>query len=58
MWWHGSEDTLHVNVGDRGPESSDFGLVLPLSVLARMRDELANADEGWGQPASIRSCRG
>jgi len=48
VWWHVSDDALHVNVGDHGPESSDFGLVLPLSVLRQVRDEVANVDEGWG----------
>lgn len=48
VWWHVSEDALHLNVGDHGPESSDLGFVLPLSVLRQVRDEVANADEGWG----------
>jgi hypothetical protein len=48
VWWHVSDDALHVNVGDQGPEASDFGLVLPLSVLSQVLDALANVDEGWG----------
>lgn len=48
VWWHASDDVLHVDVGDHGPESSDFGLVLPLSVLRQVRDEVGSVDEGWG----------
>lgn len=48
VWWHVSDGALLVNVGDHGAESSDFGLVLPLSVLSHVRDEVANVGEGWG----------
>jgi hypothetical protein len=48
VWWHVSDDALHVAMGDQGPEASDFGLVLPLSVLSQVRDEMARVDEGWG----------
>jgi hypothetical protein len=48
VWWHASNDALYVNVGDQGPEASDFGLVLPLSVLSQVRDAVASVDEGWG----------
>lgn len=48
VWWHASDDALYVSVGDQGPEASDFGLVMPLSVLFQVRDAVANVDEGWG----------
>lgn len=48
VWWHVSSDALYLNVGDQGPEASDFGFVLPLSVLSRLRDAVANVDDGWG----------
>ena len=48
VWWHVFDDTLHIDVGDHGPESSDFGLVLPLGVLRQVRDEVSAVDEGWG----------
>jgi hypothetical protein len=48
VWWHASKDALFLSVGDRGPEASDFGLVMPLSVLSQVRIAVANADEGWG----------
>ena len=48
VWWHVSDDSLHLDVGDGGPEASDLGPVLPLSLLRRVRDEVADVDEGCG----------
>ena len=48
VWWHVSDDALYLNVGDGGPEASDLGFVVPLSVLREVHDQVAAVDEGWG----------
>ncbi|MBM6399504.1 hypothetical protein [Phycicoccus sonneratiae] len=43
VWWHVSDDTLYMTLGEDGPESADVGLVLPVGVLRRILDEVAAA---------------
>ncbi|GAA1479215.1 hypothetical protein GCM10009623_36610 [Nocardioides aestuarii] len=48
VWWHLSDDVLHLNVGDGGPEASDLAFVVPLSALRDVRALVAAVDDDWG----------
>ncbi|MFD1945939.1 hypothetical protein [Nocardioides aestuarii] len=48
VWWHVSDDVLHLNVGDGGPEASDLAFVVSLSALRDVQAVVAAVDDDWG----------